>query len=1166
MGSRLETSSNATRKRIESHEFTDEDGEEYGDSNFGGFGDYFRRKKIKLQNLDAEIRSSSSNNPPIFKGVVAHVNGYTQPSLNDLHRIIVSHGGGFLQYLDGKTTATHIIASALTPKKKQEFRKYRIVRPAWIVESVKEGRLLPWESFRLLDEGPSQQRLAFDSSGRISATLHNQSHTYRSETESNWYSLQLKDINQPRESDVSPGLPLDRPKSDTFDDYFDDSGVNEAVDTKRPSLETPVPVSGLARDHTGLNAPYHGVSKPPEHKTPLIGPDVVRESSSTRIPRPNNESPLTSEEHNARLLDDPHMRKSSAINPDFIQQYYRESRLHHLSTWKAELKTQLQKIAQERISANLKPKIHRPDQRRYILHVDFDSFFAAVSLKKHPELVDTPVAIAHGTGPGSEIASCNYPARNFGVKNGMWMKEAQVLCPGLKVLPYDFPAYEDASRKFYDAILDIDGIVQSVSIDEALIDITSICTAAGEHQWQHESSDLRLKEQEKADEIANNLRISVKQKTGCNVSVGIGGNILQAKLALRKAKPAGQFQLKPEHVLDFVGEFKVQDLPGVAYNLGNKLEELGVKCVKDIRRFTKEKLTTFLGPKTGAKMWEYARGIDNAVVGEQVIRKSVSAEINWGIRFMNQTQAEEFVQSLCDELHRRLLENGVKGKQLTMRIMRRSMDSPLDTKKHLGHGKCDLFNKSVVLGVATSASEVISKEAISILRSFKFSPGDLRGLGVQMTKLVPLKTHSGGELDNSQRQLQFKASSPVRKIPEKSPEKSPENRDPDEIVTPKKGDASHKPIFGSPRFGLSLNDPSQKLLDTSGTQFILPSQASPGVVAELPKDIRAKLVPKTRPSISEQLRASSASARPNNSTFPSTALPPESELDRETLDALPEDVREEILTYYKQNAKTPHVFASPKRPSPSKIRVKKVTTPTKQRKGRGRGRPSAPKSKIGPSLIQSNFIVGQPSSSRLGSNALGSLAAHDTVDEISPDFLAALPEDIRQEVLEEHKRARLKRRGGLTLPITFDRVKSRYKKAVSKRPYEPRVVRLKPVPPRPTFTSKKLSSIPELREMLGEWHSEFEVEGPYPEDVDSLTAYLRRVIVDERDIAKAVDITNWLRWLIDDNHIVEHETEPNTFSDEKHKSALAWRNALVKIEEDVSTAAIERGLPSVKFT
>jgi len=82
MGSRLEKNSASVRKRIEQHAFLDEEGEEYEGSAFGGFGDYFRRKKIKLQNLDSELRASSGGKPQIFKGVVAHVSGYTQPPLH----------------------------------------------------------------------------------------------------------------------------------------------------------------------------------------------------------------------------------------------------------------------------------------------------------------------------------------------------------------------------------------------------------------------------------------------------------------------------------------------------------------------------------------------------------------------------------------------------------------------------------------------------------------------------------------------------------------------------------------------------------------------------------------------------------------------------------------------------------------------------------------------------------------------------------------------------------------------------------------------------------------------------------------------------------------------------------------------------------------------------
>src|SRR6202012_2875856 len=131
--------------------------------------------------------------PQIFRGIVAHVNGYTQPSLNDLHHLIVSHGGGFMQYLDGKTTVTHIIAANLTPKKAVEFKRYRIVKPAWIVDSVNAGKALPWESYRVIDEGVGQRLLGFDE-GKMVSQANTRQRGYREQTNTSWYTSQVKNV------------------------------------------------------------------------------------------------------------------------------------------------------------------------------------------------------------------------------------------------------------------------------------------------------------------------------------------------------------------------------------------------------------------------------------------------------------------------------------------------------------------------------------------------------------------------------------------------------------------------------------------------------------------------------------------------------------------------------------------------------------------------------------------------------------------------------------------------------------------------------------------------------------------------------------------------------------------------------------------------------------
>ncbi|KAF2789219.1 DNA repair protein [Melanomma pulvis-pyrius CBS 109.77] len=1181
MGSRLESNSNSVRKRIANHSFNDEDGEEYDGSNFGGFSDYFRRKKIKLQNLDADLRSQSADKPAIFKGVVAHVNGYTQPSLNDLHTLIVQHGGGFMQYLDGKTTVTHIIASNLTPKKAVEFKRYRIVKPAWIVDSVQAGKLLPWNNYRVVDEGENQKVIAFDR-GQVSNQANVKTRGYRDQTNSSWYTNQLKSsqagtpVSTPMPSSrVQSGFSRQRlptpddeiellPPSHQPDIYSRDSSLLVCEREHAPESETLVtppktspsirpqqdgtdhirPDDTIEDHHDGLSAD----PTPPDLTNPKAQP-IRQENQSvdTRneldIASPTKKSDLTAEEHNAILLQDPKVRKSTVVDPNFLEQYYRESRLHHLSTWKADLKSQLQALAAEKSSSQKTKQKRSPGTRRYVLHVDFDSFFAAVSLKKNPQYKEKPAVVAHGNGSGSEIASCNYPARKFGIKNGMWMKKAQELCPDLKVLPYDFPGYEEASRTFYDVILDAGGVVQSVSIDEALIDVSNICAATGGSDGRQVSEGSIYREQAKADEIAQRLRDQVKVRTDCNVSVGIGGNILLAKVALRKAKPAGQYQIKPEEILDFVGQLQVQDLPGVAWSIGSKLEEIGVKLVKDIREITKERLVQTLGPKTGEKLWDYSRGIDRTEVGEQVVRKSVSAEVNWGVRFENQEQADEFIGSLCGELQKRLLKEKVKGKQFTMKIMRRSLDAPMDPPKHLGHGKCDTFNKSLVLGVATNSRDILTKEALSILKGFGFSPGELRGIGVQMTKLEPMKSATDGSFEGSQRRLQFKVSNTeptsIRKASKRADAADPDPIQ-DDPETPKKhksGESSHVP-FGAQQ--LNQSTPSRRPLNTLGTQFIMPTQVDPKVLAELPEDIRSKLLRQARqssptPASRNALKTLSRDHSPVNDApapFALTALPAASQLDPDILAALPPDVRAEVLAQYAASA-------TPSSPTSRRTHADQTLLPQSPRKNRIIGIPAKK-----PIVAPIKRSRGPPNDEYVFDNH--DIDDHD-MDDLDPTFLSALPDDLRKEIIAEHLRQKLSE-SRLTL----------VQKQTAAQPlpqplWKPPTLKI-PRAPRPTFTTQKLSDTSDLRKAIREWITEFADEGPYTEDVVALGKYLGRVVKEERDLGKAVGVVKWMEWVVDDLDEGVGEVE-----------RIKWGEAVERVRRGVREAAGDRGLGSVCF-
>ncbi|KAI9832819.1 MAG: deoxycytidyl transferase [Phylliscum demangeonii] len=1269
MSARLHASnanSAAVRKKIENHRFEDEEGEEYVASNFGGFTSYFRRKKAKLQNLDVEIRSNAGDVPVIFRGVVAHVNGYTQPSLNDLHRMVVTHGGGFLQYLDGKTTATHIIASTLTPKKRVEFRRYRIVKPAWIVDSIVAGKLLPWDRYRVLDEGHGQKVLGYDN-GKMVSQKNEEQCGYKEQTKNSWYTDQIKQAvdvedeeHDPVEGLVSPqsqAMEQLGPKADSLaemnyssarlkespgelNELFSERALfrtsslirettdlrqehfasreNSSLSSDEAAEESRVETAG---DETMSRVPTVDFSKA-EKLDDEFGSElyedafsalqgVLKRSASIDSSPPPKRTKVTAEEHNSLLLTDPNFRKSSAINPDFIRQYYSESRLHHLSTWKAEIKAQIQRMTA--IDPPSKPlrELRDTKGRRYILHVDFDSFFAAVSLKSAPQYKDQPVVVAHGAGQGSEIASCNYPARQFGIKNGMWMKNALKMCPQLKVLPYDFKGYEEASKEFYKAIIETGAVVQSVSVDEALVDVTAVCLSAGESDGMGTKDGSIEKEQERADQIAFALRQTIKERTGCEVSVGIGGNILLAKVALRRAKPAGQHHLKPEAVLDFLGELTVQALPGVARSIGGKLEELGVTLVKDVRNVSREKLISVLGPKTGERMWDYSRGIDRTEVGPQTLRKSVSAEVNWGIRFETQAQAEEFVRKLCAELHDRLVKQRAKGKQLTLKIMKRSADAPLDPPKHLGHGKCDTFNRSVVLGVATNTHEVLAREAMSMLTMFRCSPGELRGIGLQMTRLEPMKAgEEAGEEKSSQAKLLFIGVTTARSV--RGPEAD------DSLRT----EANRKSSIAQPDpVATKTLEPRPKGdEDESRTNPAASPPIHPRILAEVPPDTKsssgqprpARIDRPARPP-SGTIQLSTAPIRPQTARTAGTidryatpsrssSLAPDNPLPSVTrLPADQVDGQHNALSSKQKDMPSIWEPATHTQPpfrirefSSSPSRRSHKNTPTKKQPGLLSRGEAGKLVNHHSSLVQSNLISQPITLPQKKQDTVSTRSGHEPSNEhpptvqapdkspshISPSYLNALPASVQQEVLSQQRRDRLFRRhGNLLMPANnpFSRrpppPRPRHSSSESADERGPARLRLAPRPAKASFTSRKLCTLPELRRAMSEWVAEFASDGPYDEDLQALVRYLTKIVgAAGQEMEKAVALVRWLDWLVavgndagaDADHVAGGAEVVGVGVGVGMVSS-AWHTALDKIKKAVQDAVRARGLGPVEF-
>ena len=77
----------------------------------------------------------------------------------------------------------------------------------------------------------------------------------------------------------------------------------------------------------------------------------------------------------------------------------------------------------------------------------------------------------------------------------------------------------------------------------------------------------------------------------------------------------------------------MEDLPGVGWSLRDKLRTLGVETCSDLQKLSCQVLQGEFGAKTGVVLYQSSRGIDHRTLKTQRERKSVSAEINYGIRF-----------------------------------------------------------------------------------------------------------------------------------------------------------------------------------------------------------------------------------------------------------------------------------------------------------------------------------------------------------------------------------------------------------------------------------------------------------------------------------------------------------------------------------------------------
>ncbi len=304
--------------------------------------------------------------------------------------------------------------------------------------------------------------------------------------------------------------------------------------------------------------------------------------------------------------------------------------------------------------------MHRCDVDPCILHVDMDSFYAAVEQLDDPALARKPVVVG-GSGPRGVVASCSYEARSFGVRSAMPSVRARRLCPHAVFVAPRFERYREVSGRLREILLSRTPLVEPLGLDEAYLDVRGARLLLGT-----------------PPRIAEGLRSQVHEELSLWCSIGIGRTKLVAKLASRAAKPIASRQgvrpgpgvvvVFPSKERDFLWPMPIEALWGVGPATAKRLRELGIATVEDLAKVPEEVVLRRVGSAHGRQLAQLARGVDPRPVEPEQQSKSIGHEETFVSDLVGLDALRPHVRRMAESVAAHLRSAGLRARTVTLKV------------------------------------------------------------------------------------------------------------------------------------------------------------------------------------------------------------------------------------------------------------------------------------------------------------------------------------------------------------------------------------------------------------------------------------------------------------------------------------------------------------------
>lgn len=257
-------------------------------------------------------------------------------------------------------------------------------------------------------------------------------------------------------------------------------------------------------------------------------------------------------------------------------------------------------------------------KERIIMSIDLKSFFASCEcVNRGLDPFSTPLVVTDTSrGNGAMTLAVTPYLRNKGVNSRSRVFELpknikiMFVKPRMKL----YETYSEKVREIFKSFISEEDI-HIYSIDEVFMDVT-------DYLKYYKMTDI---------ELAKTIMKTIKDKTGLTSTCGIGPNIFLSKVAM---------DVEAKHNKEFIAKWTFNDIEtklwnleplstiwGIGKNTEKKLNNLGIKKVKDINNYTRDFYIRRFGNVAGNDIWCKANGIDFTTIkdlNERTRDKSIS--------------------------------------------------------------------------------------------------------------------------------------------------------------------------------------------------------------------------------------------------------------------------------------------------------------------------------------------------------------------------------------------------------------------------------------------------------------------------------------------------------------------------------------------------------------